>query len=94
MSLKVKVEPEYGFGWSDGHSTIETPSEFMCRLKCSDKKAFGTIISEKSQWFGKDVEVSPRHYPWDGQVNIYIRDADGSAEISGYAKIDKSSVTL
>ena len=88
VSLNLSVKPIYGWGWTDGAGTVETPSEFTAIAERSGDQLVGVV--GPGEFSGWKVTMSKRHTgPFDGLVNVTIQN-DGAEEIfSGSAEISK-----
>lgn len=57
----VKVVPVYGWGWSEGDSTIDTPKPFIVEIIKSEagedgyRALFGVVTTKESRFFNRSV---------------------------------------
>ena len=88
MSFSVFVVPVYGWGWTDGNATVETPGEFAAIV---EKKTDGLSgVVQSGDLAGRKIEMSKRHVgPFDGTVSITIRDDELNEKLSGFAEISR-----
>ena len=88
VSSPISVVPIYGWGWTDGKVTIETPSEFVAVV---EQKADGLSgVVQSGDLAGRKIEMSKRHAgPFDGMVNITIRNDELDEKLSGFAEISR-----
>ena len=96
----MRFKPIYGWGWKDqSGTTIDVPEPFdtaPLRSIGEDGVVYGLSIVSSGPLTGKVVKHSPRHVPFDGDVDlsIHMRSAvmkdlgfDPEPEITGYAQI-------
>jgi len=65
---KVKIVPVYGWGWSEGDSTIDTPSPFYIEIIKSDqdkgkyRALFGAVVTQESRFANHSVVLIFRNF--------------------------------
>ena len=81
---QLAVKPGYGWGWFDkSGALIDVPAQFLARVNEADSTLIGQVLSgEFADW---SIELSPRHSPWDGDVNVILK--KDNRQVSGYASI-------
>jgi hypothetical protein len=91
LSSELSVKPGYGWGWFDeSGTTVDVPGEFMASVNQTESRLIGQVLSgEFSDWV---IELSPRHSPWDGDVNVILK--KDKREVSGYASIPTEAIEL
>jgi hypothetical protein len=88
----IQVSPGYGWGWTDGLETIETPPPFEADMLVDDTLK-GTV--RDGGYAGWVIELTRRHTDWDGQVNISLfHPNDPKRHVHGYGSIPIESMTL
>ncbi|MBO9575273.1 MAG: hypothetical protein J7494_06030 [Sphingobium sp.] len=98
---RIKVHPLYGWGWSDsaGDATpFNVPESFEAVVASGSEVWFGktmptlrgTVHTDKHPLDGFTISMSPRHEPWDGDVNISLESGAGR-RLDGFGSIDIAS---
>ena len=88
VSLSVSVVPVYGWGWTDGKVTVETPSEFVAIVEPTGDELLGVVDS--GELAGRTIHMSKRHdAPFDGMVNVVVQRGDLDEKLSGFAEISR-----
>jgi len=93
----LRVKPQYGYGWSDGFQTIDTPDIFEIS---SDQEygsyiIYGLVISINHEFFGGVFEGSLRYSNdnsvYTCKVDMFNNEIDGSAikKYIGYCEISR-----
>jgi hypothetical protein len=98
--LRLLVTPIYGYGWSDGNQTIDTPQPFELQVKTTTpgspfKVALGKLETANHSLSGKWILLSPRRRPYDGDCNLFAfcdepdieKPLTAKPAISGFASI-------
>lgn len=81
----VEVTPEYGWGWFEGEATMDVPAPFDADVFGSECALTGLVTTGLFQ--GWHVDLTPRHLPFDGEVNLQLTSSDRQRRINGYAHI-------
>ena len=88
VSFPVSVVPVYGWGWTDGKVTVETPGEFAAIVEKNTDGLSGFVQS--GELAGRKIEMSKRHVgSFDGMVSITIRNDELNEKLSGFAEISR-----
>lgn len=95
-AMRLEVRPIYGWGWTDGRITIETPSPFVIETEgIAGKEVAGAVVSPEHDLAGYAFEASQRHTEADGHYNCSLEPPhsplpDGKrASLAGYCIIDR-----
>lgn len=81
---RLKVVPVYGWGWSEGDSTIDTPPPFYIEIKKSDQDngkyrgLFGTVITQESRFANRSVVLIFRNF---STYDVLVYKDIGASEI-------------
>src|SRR5437763_17038164 len=89
--MLIKVTPIYGYGWTDGERTVETPGAFEVRGTQSDKKSLvGSVEASNHEFDGARFSATARHTTRDGIYNCRVSKTAGQSS-QGYCLIDWQS---
>ena len=84
MRSLLEIRPGYGWGWFEGDDLVEVPASFLADVESGDGWAGRVVSGGYTSWH---VELTARHRPFDGDVNLRLRSEDGQRLIDGYARI-------
>ena len=86
MTAMIVVEPGYGWGWTNGNATLDTPKPFKATVSRTGGELHGMVSDPGHPYHGSTLTLSRRHTTWDGSVNVEIRGMNRPT-IYGYANI-------
>jgi hypothetical protein len=98
---RIKVRPFYGWGWSDSQKEIAwdyVPAPFEAVVEQGSEIWSGKVIrtlrgmvrAADHPLDGFEIQMSGRHDPWDGDVNITL-ESEAGRELAGYGSINLES---
>ncbi len=73
MSNFLKLLPMYGYGWTGGQTTRETPTAFSVHITEEEAGVWKGVVTTPSHEFdGRAISMSQRHSEWDGILNVTL----------------------
>jgi hypothetical protein len=85
MVVRVEIKPGYGWGWFERDVAVDVPQTFYAELEPNKSGWSGTVLD--GSYSGWRVEMTPRHLPFDGDVNLALENKHEGRSISGYANL-------
>ncbi|WP_303829692.1 hypothetical protein [Asticcacaulis taihuensis] len=90
----LRVKPDYGYGWSDGFQTIDTPDifEISSDQEYGSDQIQGAVISPRHEFTGGNFEATLRYKndlsTYNCKIEIFLNDKL-SKIYTGYCQIIK-----